>query len=101
MLKTFAATCLIAVASGVERKTIPRELYEILDDIIDEHDHDHHKHPQRHLHHHLSEDGTKSPHDDDREEHREHCKQPELGETPEKENEYLELTLLRLFPTCN
>ena len=44
MLKTFAATCLIAVASGVERKTIPRELYEILDDIIDEHDHDHQKH---------------------------------------------------------
>ena len=64
-------------------------------------DHDHHEHLQQHLHHHLSEDGTKSPHDDDREEHREHCKQPELGETPEKENEYLDLTLLRLFPTCN
>ena len=50
MLKTFAATCLIAVVSGVERKTIPHELYEILEDIKDEHDHltyhdhDHHKH---------------------------------------------------------
>ena len=39
MLKTFAATCLIAVVSGVERKTIPHELYDILDDIKDEHDH--------------------------------------------------------------
>ena len=44
MLKTFAVTCLIAVVNGVERKTIPFELYEIADDIKDEHDHHSHKH---------------------------------------------------------
>ena len=58
MLKTFAATCLAAITCGLEVDSsisaeLPRELYEIIDEIGDLYDsHDDHHH---HSHHHKAE----------------------------------------------
>ena len=51
MLKSFSAACLIAAVTGSDWRhtsSLPRELYEIIDDLKPHHDHgDHH-----HQHHH-------------------------------------------------